>query len=119
MRRSLLPIALLSFSLFLAIILAALPGKTEDGIHPKNCSFNGIQLYGNVQVVEHFPDIQVQVVESFPDLNVKWVDHFPDACGKWKQVEHFPDFKIKYVTSFPDVKIKTVESFPGIYSNSK
>lgn len=114
MRRSLLPLVLLSLSLFLSFNLAASPGKTEESINPENCSFQGIKLYGNVQIVEHFPDIQVQVVESFPNLNVKWVKSFPDACGKWKQVEHFPDFKIQYVTSFPDVKIKTVESFPGI-----
>lgn len=114
MGRSLPTISIFSLSLFLVMILAALPGKTEDGINADNCSFNGIQLYGKVQVVEQFPDIQVQVVESFPDLNVKWVEHFPDACGKWKQVDHFPDFKVQYVNSFPDIKIKLVDSFPGI-----
>lgn len=113
MRRSLPRIVIFSLSFFLVMILAALPGKTEDGINAENCSFKGIQLYGNVQVVEHFPDIQVQVVESFPDLNVKWVEQFPDACGKWKKVDYFPDFKIQYVNHFPDVKIEIVESFPG------
>lgn len=107
-------IALLTLSLFLAIILAALAGKTEEGMNLDNCSFKGIQLYGNVQVVEHFPDIQIQVVESFPDLKVKWVEQFPDTCGKWKQVEHFPDLKVQYVDNFPDVKIKIVDSFPGV-----
>ena len=116
MWRSLPPIALLSLSVFLAIILAAIPGNTDDGMNTAECSFKGIKLYGNVQVVDHFPDIKVQVVESFPDLKVKWVENFADACGKWQQVEHFPDFKIQYVDSFPDVKIKLVDSFPGIGS---
>ncbi|HBR00477.1 MULTISPECIES: hypothetical protein [unclassified Roseofilum] len=116
MQRSLPRIALFSLSLFLTLILAAIPGITDDGIHPEKCSFKGIQLYGKVKVVEHFPDIQVQVVESFPDLKVKWVKHFPDVCGKWKQVDHFADFKIQYVNSFPDIKIKLVDSFPGMDS---
>ena len=77
------------------------------------CRYAGAPLFGNVQVVESFPDIKVQVVESFPDLRVEIVDSFPDSCGKWKMVESFPDIKIQYVDSFPDLKIKFVESFPG------
>jgi hypothetical protein len=77
------------------------------------CRFNGFPLYGDIQVVESFPDIKVQIVDSFPDLNVQEVTSFPDDCGQWKFVTSFPDVKIQYVTSFPDIKIKMVTSFPG------
>lgn len=79
-----------------------------------DCSFNGIQLYGNVQVVEAFPDIKVQVVSAFPDLKVQVVQAFPDQCGQWQFVEAFPDFKIQFVDAFPDIKIQYVEAFPGL-----
>ncbi|GAB4521293.1 MAG: hypothetical protein Kow00133_08190 [Amphiplicatus sp.] len=79
-----------------------------------DCALDGFSLYGDVQVVESFPDFKVQIVESFPDLNVKAVDSFPDECGEWRFVESFPDFRIQYVDSFPDLKIRFVESFPGL-----
>lgn len=79
-----------------------------------DCTLNGIKLYGDVQVVESFPDLKVQIVSSFPDLKVKRVDSFPDSCGKWRFVDSFPDFKIQYVESFPDLKIEMVDSFPGL-----
>lgn len=84
-----------------------------SGFDEEACTFNGFVLYGDVQIVESFPDIKVQIVTSFPDLNVKEVTSFPDDCGEWKFVESFPDVKIQYVDSFPDVKIKLVTSFPG------
>jgi len=84
------------------------------GVDASQCSFNGIALHGDVQVVDSFPDIRVQIVDSFPDLNVEVVTSFPNDCGEWKFVDSFPDFKIQYVDSFPDVKIKMVTSFPGI-----
>ncbi len=79
-----------------------------------DCEFNGIKLYGKVQVVTSFPDIKIQYVESFPDIKVKYVTSFPDDCGEWQLVESFPDFKIQVVESFPDIKVKIVESFPGM-----
>lgn len=79
-----------------------------------DCSWNGIPLYGNVKVVDSFPDIKVKIVSSFPDLKVKEVNSFPDSCGKWRFVDSFPDFRVKFVNSFPDIKIKYVESFPGL-----
>ena len=78
-----------------------------------NCSFNGIKLYGKVQIVNSFPDIKVKVVNSFPDLKVQKVNSFADSCGKWQIVDSFPDFKVKFVESFPDIEIKYVNSFPG------
>lgn len=86
----------------------------EDGIDYDNCTFNGIPLYGKVQVVESFPDIRVEIVNAFPDLNVQKVNAFPDECGEWMFVDAFPDIKIQFVESFPDVRIQYVNAFPGL-----
>lgn len=98
-----------------AIMLAAggmCDPACADGLN--GCTWNGIELHGDVEVVDSFPDIKVQVVNSFPDLKVQWVDSFPDSCGQWHRVESFGDFKIQYVDSFPDVTIEPVDSFPGV-----
>ena len=79
-----------------------------------SCQFDGIDLYGDVQVVSSFPDITVKKVSSFPTLNVQWVSSFPDSCGKWREVSSSPDFTIQYVDSFPDIEISEVNSFPGV-----
>lgn len=96
-------------------ISAAAPAMAGagEGLDRDACTFNGFPLFGDVAVVDSFPDIKVQIVESFPDLNVKAVTSFPDDCGEWKFVDSFPDVKIQYVESFPDLKIKMVSSFPG------
>ena len=78
------------------------------------CSYNGINLWGDVQAVESFPDIKVQVVTSFPDLRVQQVTSFPDDCGQWRMVDSFPDFTVQFVDSFPDIQIEYVTSFPGM-----
>ena len=88
--------------------------QSDKEIVKKDCSCNGIRLYGKVKVVESFADFDVQIVEAFPDIDVKIVTAFPDECGKWKFVESFPDFTIRFVTSFPDFKIRYVEAFPGM-----
>lgn len=91
------------------------PGGSSGGKVDKNsCTYNGIKLYGKVQVVTGFPDIKVKVVSSFPDLKVEKVLSFADKCGKWQFVDSFPDFKIQYVDSFPDISIEMVNSFPGV-----
>ena len=89
------------------------PAGADEGLNEEDCKFNEFPLYGDVQVVDSFPDIKVQIVESFPDLKVQVVESFPDDCGQWKFVDSFPDVKVQFVTSFPDIKIKYVESFPG------
>jgi hypothetical protein len=78
------------------------------------CDYNGIPLWGDVQVVTSFPDFTVRVVDSFPDLDVQQVDSFPDSCGRWRFVESFPDFRIQFVDSFPDLEIRMVTAFPGL-----
>jgi|TARA_R100000455_G_C6246932_1_gene104438 hypothetical protein len=92
-----------------AILIAAL----LDNPVSEACTFNGIPLYGEVEIVESFADIQVQVVDSFPDLRVKTVESFADSCGEWEFVDSFPDFTVEFVSSFGDIKIEFVESFPG------
>ena len=79
-----------------------------------NCSWNDINLYGKVQIVDAFPDIKVQIVDAFPDIKVKWVESFPNDCGKWQEVDAFPDFKIQLVDAFPDIKVQNVDAFPGM-----
>ncbi|MGC9506241.1 hypothetical protein, partial [Baaleninema sp.] len=102
------------FAAFLVVGLASFARAATGNVDAETCTANDIPLFGNVRVVESFPDLTVKVVESFPDLNVQLVESFPDECGRWKMVESFPDFTIKYVESFPDIEIKYVESFPGI-----
>lgn len=89
------------------------PSSAGAEMDKEACALNGFSLYGEVQIVDSFPDLKVQVVDSFPDLNVQIVKNFPDKCGQWKLVTGFPDVKIQYVDSFPDLKIKFVASFPG------
>lgn len=84
------------------------------GIGKSSCSYNGIKLYGRVQIVDYFPDLKVQVVNYFPDLNVQRTDFFPTSCGKWQFVDYFPDFTVQFVNYFPDLKIRFVDYFPGI-----
>ncbi|MEQ1931794.1 MAG: hypothetical protein ABL957_14855 [Parvularculaceae bacterium] len=79
-----------------------------------DCTLSGFRLFGDVQIVESFPDLKVQIVESFPDLKVQLVKSFPDKCGKWKYVATFPDVKVQFVESFPDLKVQFVTSFPGV-----
>jgi hypothetical protein len=93
---------------------AAQGDAVETGKVDGDCAFNGKKLYGDVKVVDSFPDFEVKVVDSFADLHVKRVDSFPDACGRWRFVDSFPDFTIKYVDAFPDFEIKYVDSFPGL-----
>jgi hypothetical protein len=90
---------------------AALAGSNPvDG----SCRFKGKELFGDIQIVDSFPDVKIQIVTSFPDLKVQLVESFADACGQWRMVESFPDVKVQIVSSFPDVKVQYVESFPGL-----
>jgi len=92
--------------------LGGAPARAE--IDRQACAFKGFPLFGDVEIVDSFPDIKVQIVDSFPDLKVQLVDSFPDACGKWRIVDSFADVKVQYVDSFPDLKVQFVTSFPGL-----
>lgn len=107
--RKFILILLLNFTLFLPVY-----SSDDEGLDYDNCSFNGIPLYGKVQIVESFPDFRVEIVDAFPDLNVQKVNAFPDECGEWMVVDAFPDFRIQIVKNFADIKIQYVTAFPGI-----
>ncbi len=97
----------------------AVPGnqssaKAANKSTEKSCSHNGIELKGNVQFVDSFPDLKIKYVSSFADIHVEFVSSFPDNCGQWKEVSSFPDFKVQVVDSFPDIEVKKVSSFPGM-----
>ncbi len=93
------------------VLLLASPSLAQVS---SSCTYEGINLWGDVQAVESFPDIKVQVVTSFPDLRVEQVTSFPDDCGQWRMVDSFPDFAVQFVDSFPDIQIEYVTSFPGV-----
>ena len=95
------------------LLVGALPAHADDRFDQEDCAFSGFPLYGDIEVVESFPDIKVQIVDSFPDLKVEIVESFPDDCGQWRYVDSFPDVKIQFVDSFPDIKVQMVTSFPG------
>lgn len=92
----------------------SLRAARAESVVAADCTLKGLTLYGDVEIVDSFPDLRVQIVDSFPDLRVKKVDAFADSCGAWRIVESFPDLKIQLVDSFPDLKIMWVESFPGL-----
>jgi len=89
------------------------PTIPTSGWDPQACTFDGIPMWGRVQVVDFFPDVTVQVVDFFPDLRVQVVDFFPYSCGRWQQVDFFPDFTVQIVDFFPDLRIQYVNFFPG------
>ncbi|MEX0813894.1 MAG: hypothetical protein WD048_16870 [Chitinophagales bacterium] len=101
--------------LFLICLFPFISVFSQDGeLDYDNCTFDGISLYGKVQIVESFPDIRVEIVDAFPDLSVQKVNAFPDECGEWMFVDAFPDFRIQIVKNFPDVRIQYVNAFPGM-----
>jgi hypothetical protein len=79
-----------------------------------DCTFNGIQLWGDVEYTELFPDIIVRV-SPFPDLRVQRDVIFADSCGEWHEVTSSPDFTVQIVgeLGFPDFEIQD-SPFPGI-----
>lgn len=98
----------------LILLVAMAPAAARAGSVSADCTLQGFALYGDIQIVESFPDLKVQLVTSFPDLRVQKVDSFPDQCGKWRFVDSFPKIKVQFVDSFPDLKIEYIESFPGL-----
>ncbi len=62
---------------FLALLLGTALGAQAG------TSVDVSKIYGNIQIVNSFPDYKVKVVNSFPDLKVKQVNSFADAPGKW------------------------------------
>jgi hypothetical protein len=76
-----------------------------------DCTYKGIPLWGDVEIVTNFPDFKVKI-SNFPDLNVKETT-FPYSCGEWHTVTSFGDFKVQIVDNFEDFGI-AYSSFPGM-----
>ncbi|MBF0106106.1 MAG: hypothetical protein HQM16_12360 [Deltaproteobacteria bacterium] len=89
-------------------------GVHAEGLDTDLCTYDGIPLYGAVEVDEYFGDFTVEIVDSFPDLYIEVVDMFADECGEWEFVESFGDFSVTFVEYFGDITIEYVDSFPGI-----
>lgn len=96
---------------FLSILFLSATLFAQDKL---SCTYNGIQLYGKVQFVQHNADLTIQVVQYNEDIDVKIVEYFPDNCCEWQIVEHFPDLKVKIVEHNADLKVKFVKYFPKI-----
>ena len=77
-----------------------------------DCTFNGITLFGQVEYVDSFADIQVSISSLFPDLRVR-EGGFADECGEWEIVDAFADFTVEIVDNFADFEIE-YSDFPGI-----
>lgn len=85
-----------------------------DSINRFNCSYGGKKLYGKVQIVENFPDVEVKVVSANADLMVKQVQIFPSRCGEWQIVNALPDLRVKFVENSPDFTVQFVYNNSGI-----
>ena len=99
---------------WILLFVMPLAMATNPKIDKEQCTCNGYPLYGRVQVVDSFADVEVKIVDSFADLDVKVVTSMPNRCGEWEFVTSFPDVRIRFVDAFPDVTIKYVDAFPGI-----
>lgn len=105
---------------YLLILLLLLPVSifAEVTIDKDNCTIikdgKTFPLYGNIQIVDSYPDIEVKIVDSYPDIEVKIVDSYANDCGEIKIVDSYPVVRVKIVDSYPDIEVKIVDSYPGI-----
>jgi len=79
-----------------------------------SCSFQGIQLFGEVTEVPSNADVKVEIVSGGADLKVQWVQRHADACGEWRRVGLGADFTIQIVPSGGDIRIQLVSDNPGL-----
>ncbi len=108
----------LLISLLFPLIIAVTPIDStlinQDPVFDKkNCTCNGIPLYGKVKIVKIGEDFKVREVIIGEDIKVKKVDISPDECGEWKFVEIDEDFKVRFVEIGEDFKIRFVDISPG------
>ncbi len=71
------------------------------------------ELYGKIEIVDNFGDVQVEEVDNFADIKVEWVDNFADSPGQWERVDNFADYQVEIVDNFGDYKVEFVDNFPG------
>lgn len=110
-------VAAFALSFVLTIFISTndvITAESKESKIDANCAYNGVQLYGRVQIVNDFPDIKVKKVDNFADLHVQQVEKSAEKCGKWQIVNEFADFKVKFVDYFEDITVKAVEDSPGL-----
>lgn len=95
-----------------AVLAAAVISPPASAL--EGCSFLGLDLWGEVAVVDVNPDLTVEIVTENPDLRVQWVERHADACGEWRRVNLGADFRVRVVPAGGDVRIELVESEPGL-----
>ena len=64
--------------------------------NPVSCEANGINLTGDVKIVEYNADINVYIdtLNTISPFEVELTE-FPSRCGQWNIVEHNADFTIR------------------------
>lgn len=71
-------------------------------------------LYGDIEVVDHFEDISIKLVDHFADIDVRMVNSSNPSCCEFRKVEHFAKIKVRIVEHFEDISVRLVDHFPGI-----
>lgn len=71
------------------------------------------ELYGEIEIVDNFGDVQVEEVSHNADIEVEWVDNFADSPGEWERVDNFGDYEVEIVDNFGDYEVEFVDNFPG------
>ena len=98
---------------WILLFVMPLAMATNPKIDKEKCTCNGYPLYGRVQVVDSFADLDVRVVTSLADIDVEVVTSLPNDCGQWEFVNSLPDVRIRFVNSIEDVSVRFVNSLPG------
>lgn len=95
-------------TLFVSLFLLFSPSVYSQVVD-NNCTYKGVKLYGEVEVVTSFADFRVYISSSrwsncYP---VELVSSLATECHEWEIVNSFPDFTIEIVSSeiFADFSI--------------
>ena len=97
-----------------AAALALLTVSPQAAHALQGCTYQGLELFGEVSVVSANADLKVEVVSSGADLRVQWVNRHADSCGEWRRVGLGADFTIEIVPSGGDIRIREVTGNPGL-----
>ncbi|MGD1933676.1 MAG: hypothetical protein ACFB0Z_04060 [Candidatus Phaeomarinobacter sp.] len=102
------------FTVSLSALALLLATGSKQALALQSCSYQGLELFGEVAVVSANADIKVEVVPSGADLKVQWVNQHADRCGEWRRVGLGADFTIQLVPAGGDIKIQEVTRNPGL-----
>ena len=70
-------------------------------------------LYGNVEIVDHSPDLRVEIVDHITDIYVR-PHHNTHDCREYRIVDHSPDVRIEIVDHSPDLTVEIRDHHPHI-----